>query len=400
MYFTQVILYVYTKVIKWYSRIVRNLSFILLFLFLLPTLCFANIEASSKYAALVVDKDSKKILYQKNAKARRYPASLVKVATAYMLFEAIEQGRLQMNSRLKVSEHASKQEPVSMYLKKGETISVSEAIDALIVKSANDVSVAIAEAISGTEQKFAQAMTQRVRRLGLNNTNFANASGLPNPNQYTNAVDMVKLAIAVQRDFPQYFYRFGKTSFKFKGRTVKGHNAVLANYPTATGLKTGFTNASGCNIITTTASEVGSLVAVVFGGQTGAQRNNHIISLLDQGYNQLLTDSNYGRGRKSWFANASKPKVGNKGNLSSRHIAYQSSDTIGPVYKKSAFDARGFKPIDSKAVAKSNMQRYEEYEALQVNYGVHEGIVEYKKLAFDAVVGGNQSPFEILGHAQ
>lgn len=410
--------------------IVRNLIFIISFLiFTLPALCFAGIEDSGKYAALVVDQSSKKILYQKHAKARRVPASLIKVGTAYMLFEALEQGKINMSTKLKISEFATKQEPVSMYLKKGETISVNDAIDALIVKSANDVSVAIAEHLAGTESNFAAKMTQRLRGLGLQNTNFANSSGLPHSNNYTTAVDMVKLTMAIQRDFPQHFYRFGKTSFKFKGKTVKGHNGVLDQYPSATGLKTGFTNASGCNLITTTSSEMGSLIAVVFGGRSSLQRNQHMIGLLDQGYSSLLHDSVQSRAGSRWFADTgtARKKLGSgKGGgagKSSQSDKYQKSHNAnmhvasttnqnGPSYNASVFDANGFKPISNKAIdaLESDSDKYNGYEALQVAYGVHEGVVGYEARgivgplvpAFGVVAaaGASNSAFDALQAAQ
>lgn len=343
----------------------KKVSITLLILFFWHSVCYAAIEDSPKYAALVIDQKSKKILYQKHAKAKRYPASLVKVMTAYLVFEALEQGKITMDTKFKVSKYATSQEPVSLYLKPGESITVRDALNALIIKSANDVSVAIAEGLAGTEAKFAKRMTAKGRQLGLTATNFTNSSGLPDSNQYTNAVDMVKMTMAVKRDFPQYFNIFGQTSFKFKGKLIRGHNKVLAQYPTATGLKTGLTNASGRNLITTTSSSIGDLIAVVFGANHGSQRDSHMIALLDMSYEKLMDisykkeDRKYGIGKYNATASRS-------------------------VYTNSPFDHydikyRDFKPINVRKVVK--------HDTVEPNYN---------SLAFDIVNDGKTSPFEVL----
>lgn len=268
-------------------RFMKKVILTLLLVFSYCHISLADITDSPKYSALVVDQSSKKILYQKDARMKRYPASLTKVMTLYIMFEALEKGKLHMNQSLHVSAHAAGQPPSKLNLKGGETIKVKDAIDALVVKSANDVAVAVAENLAGSEKNFAKRMTLRAKQLGLKSTNFTNASGLPDPNQYTNAIDMVKLAILVQKNFPQYFHNFNKNNFHFRGKAITGHNKVTENYPTATGLKTGYIRASGFNLLTTTSSHEGELVGVVFGADNSKQRNDHMIALLDGGYEKL-----------------------------------------------------------------------------------------------------------------
>lgn len=347
------------------KRVLKKLSITFLILFFWHSICYAAIENSPKYAALVIDQKSKKILYQKHAKAKRYPASLVKVMTAYLVFEALEQGKVTMDTKFKVSKHAASQEPVSLYLKPGQSITVRDALNALIVKSANDVSVTIAEGLANTEANFAKKMTAKGKQLGLTATNFTNSSGLPDPKQYTNAVDMVKMTMAVKKDFPQYFYIFGQTEFMFRGKLIKGHNKVLAQYPAATGLKTGLTNASGRNLITTTSSSIGDLVAVVFGADHCSQRDSHMITLLDMGYNKLM-DASYQASNKKYGVNI-----------------YNAAAT-GTTYTNSLFDSydikyRGFKPIDVSKFAYDSVARPSQ-----------------NSLAFDVVQGESISPFAVL----
>lgn len=232
-------------------------------------------------AALVVDARTGKILHASNSKKRIYPASLTKVATLYMLFEALESGRLTLNQKIKVSEYATKAKPSKLHLKAGETIKVKDLILALSVKSANDAARVVAEALAGSEEKFARLMTVRARQLGMKNTVFKNASGWHHPDQKTTVVDLAKLAIAIKRDFPQYYHFFSKTSFVYNGKTINGHNKVMASYPGAEGLKTGFHLPSGYNLITTATRGNRSLVGVVIGGKTSLERDSKMVKLLD-----------------------------------------------------------------------------------------------------------------------
>lgn len=265
--------------------------------FLMFTLNIHNVYAAKQkkktpayspiQSSLIVDAKTGKVLHAQNHDKLVYPASLTKVMTLYLLFEAIDSGKVKMEDGFRVSKHASEAHPLKLHLKPGEVIKVKDVIPALIVKSANDAARATAEALAGSEENFARLMTKRARQLGMKNTTFANASGLPDPKQKTTAVDLAKLAIAVKRDFPHYYQYFSLTSFEFKGNTINGHNRITAHYPGAEGLKTGFINASGCNIITTASRSNKSLIGVVTGGRTAKERDRKMTSLLDHHFGDV-----------------------------------------------------------------------------------------------------------------
>ena len=242
----------------------------------------SNQKADPVQTSLIVDGKSGKILHSRNARTKIYPASLTKVMTVYLIFEALESDKLSLNQKLYVSKYAAQALPSKLYLEQKERISVRDAILALTVKSANDVARVAAENMAGSEQKFARLMTIRARQLGMKNTNFTNASGWHDPKQVTTAVDLAKLSIAIKRDFPQYYHFFNKTSFRFKGKTINGHNRVTATYPGAEGLKTGFHTPAGCNLITIATRDNKSLVGVVTGSKTSAMRDKQMVQLLDQ----------------------------------------------------------------------------------------------------------------------
>lgn len=240
--------------------------------------------ANSKYAAFVVHADSGDVLFDRYSTGRRYPASLTKVMTLYILFEELEAGKLTLDSKLKISRRAAGQPPSKLGLKAGSTIKVEDAIEALVVRSANDVAVVVAEHISGSEWKFAQRMTTRARSLGMRRTTFRNASGLPNSKQVTTARDMATLAARVSQDFPQYFHYFKTTRFSWNGRTYRTHNKVLASFDGATGLKTGYTRRSGFNLATTAERDGQRLIGIVLGGRSGVTRDRHMRDIMNRAY--------------------------------------------------------------------------------------------------------------------
>lgn len=246
-----------------------------------------NTGYSPKFSSLVIDAKTGVVLHQKNAGEIRHPASLVKMMTLYMTFQALERGKLSMDTNLKVSAHAAAQPASKLYLKAGSTIPVREAILALSVKSANDVAVVLAEAIGGTEENFAAQMTRMAKKLGMSKTNFVNASGLHNKRQVTAAYDMAKLAVALRRDYPKYYTIFDRTQFSFKGQKYVTHNRVAANYPGADGLKTGFVNASGFNLVTSAKRGNTSIVGVVIGGTSSKNRDRQMMKLLDQAFLEM-----------------------------------------------------------------------------------------------------------------
>ena len=241
-------------------------------------------HANSKYAAFVMHADSGDILFDRYSTSRRYPASLTKMMTLYILFEEIEAGRYTMESKLNVSKTAAGQPPSKLGVKSGSTIPVETAINALSVKSANDVAVVVAEAISGSEWRFARKMTQKARTLGMSRTTFRNASGLPNSKQVTTARDMATLGRRLAQDFPQYFHYFSAKKFTWNGRTYATHNALLKTYNGASGIKTGYTRRSGYNLVTTAERDGVKLIGVVLGGRSGATRNRHMRDILNRAY--------------------------------------------------------------------------------------------------------------------
>lgn len=247
----------------------------------------APASANSKYAAFVMHADSGDVLFDRYSTARRYPASLTKVMTLHLLFDEIEAGRLSLDSKLKVSTRAAGQPPSKLGVRAGSTIDVETAIHALVVKSANDVAVVVAEAVAGSEWRFAQRMTAKARALGMRRTTFRNASGLPNSKQRTTARDMAILAQRTMQDHPEHFHFFEAKSFRWNERTYRTHNALVKDYPGATGLKTGYTRMSGYNLTTTADRDGHKLIGVVLGGRSSYTRNRHMREILDEGYAKI-----------------------------------------------------------------------------------------------------------------
>jgi len=237
-------------------------------------------------AAIIVDANTNKVLYTKQADVLRSPASLTKIMTLYVLFAYLRAGRLSLDSKLKVSKHAAGQSPTKLGLKPGSTILVKDAIKALVTKSANDAAAVIAENLGGTEANFARIMTQTAHNLGMRSTTFRNASGLPNSEQLTTARDMAILAIRVMRDYPKYYEVFETKYFTYKGRRFRNHNRLLFGYKGTDGIKTGYTRASGFNLTASVQRGNKHLIGVVLGGRTGAQRDAALRSLFDKNWSK------------------------------------------------------------------------------------------------------------------
>jgi D-alanyl-D-alanine carboxypeptidase len=240
-----------------------------------------------KYASIVVDAKTGEVLYAKRADSIRYPASITKVMTLYLTFEALAAGRLKLDDRVVFSPHAAAQSPTKLGVAAGDSISVSEAMQALAIKSANDAAVAMAEKLGGTESRFAALMTLRARELGMSSTNFTNASGLPDSRQVTTARDLAIMSRAVMRDYPQYYRLFSQQQFTFRGRVMGNHNRLLGRMDGVDGLKTGFTNASGYNLAVSGVRDGRRLIAIVMGGPSGAWRDNNAQGLLLTGFNVM-----------------------------------------------------------------------------------------------------------------
>ncbi|WP_420961991.1 D-alanyl-D-alanine carboxypeptidase [Brucella sp. IR073] len=235
---------------------------------------------SGKYAAIVVDANNGKTLFAANADAPRYPASLTKMMTLYMLFEAMHAGRVNENTQMPVSAYAASRPPTKLGLKPGQTLRVEDAILGLITRSANDAAAVIGEYLGGSEQRFAQMMTVKARRLGMRSTQFRNASGLPDRAQRSTARDMAILGIALREHFPREFAYFSARSFVYKGRTIRGHNRLLGKVAGVDGIKTGYTRDSGYNLVSSVKVDGRKVVAVVMGGKSGGARDAHMTALL------------------------------------------------------------------------------------------------------------------------
>ena len=236
---------------------------------------------TEKYAAIVVDAKSGMMLYGANANELRYPASLTKMMTLFLMFEAMDAGRVSRDDLIPVSLNASRRPPSKLGLKPGQSIPVDTAIRVLVVKSANDVATAVAEFLgNGSEARFAEMMTAKARTLGMTRTVFKNASGLPDSDQVTTATDMARLSIALRRTFPHYYSYFNQREVTVAGRTIKGHNKAMDMIPGADGLKTGYTRASGFNLATSVTRGGKQVVGVVMGENTSAIRNARMAQLM------------------------------------------------------------------------------------------------------------------------
>jgi D-alanyl-D-alanine carboxypeptidase len=265
-----------------YGKLARRTGFTLLVIGLAAGATAAAAQAG--YTAIVVDATNGNVLYQRDADKQHYPASLTKMMTLYLLFDALNDGRLSLETELPVSSHAAAQAPSKLGLHPGDTIKVKDAILALVTKSANDVAVVVAEALGGSETHFAHLMTEQARRLGMSHTVFANASGLPNDSMVSSARDMATLALRLQSDFPQDYRYFSTRSFTWHGQTYGNHNHLLGSVDGVDGMKTGFTNAAGWNLVASALRDGRRIVAVIMGGQSRVWRDTRMRQLLGEGF--------------------------------------------------------------------------------------------------------------------
>jgi D-alanyl-D-alanine carboxypeptidase len=242
---------------------------------------------SDRYASIVVDAATGNVLEAANPDAPRHPASLAKLMTLYMAFEALRDRRITDDDLVPVSAHAASMEPSKLGLLPGMRLTVQEAILALVTKSANDAASALGEFLGGSEDRFAQMMTLRARALGMGHTTFTNASGLPDPNEWTTAHDLAILARHLLTDFPNDYSYFSTESFTYQRRVIYNHDVMLRTYPGADGMKTGYTEASGHNLVTSAVRGGVRLIGVVLGAGTNSERNVHMAALLNQGFGEM-----------------------------------------------------------------------------------------------------------------
>ena len=248
---------------------------------------FTTSTSYAKKAAIVIDFDTKEVLFEVNANTKNYPASLTKIMTLYILFDRLEKKQITNQTKLNVSRIAASRSPSKLYLEEGSTIKVEDAIMALIIKSANDVATVVAENISGTEREFAKLMTSYARNLGMTNTTFKNASGLPNRAQLTTARDISILSHALISNFPEQYKLFNTQKFTYKGKTYKTHNKLMLSYEGADGIKTGYIRASGFQLAFSAVRNNKRLIGVIFGGDTGSQRNKSLKIIMDKEFAEL-----------------------------------------------------------------------------------------------------------------
>ena len=275
-----------------YDLILKLITVVLLLTFMTVNMV-SPVEAKPKFSAIAIDARTGKILFARDADAKRYPASLTKMMTLYLVFEDLKAKRISMSTRLRVSSYAARRPPSKLGFKPGRTIAVRDAIKALVTKSANDVATAIAENLGGSEQGFARRMTRTARRMGMTRTTFRNASGLPNSSQLTTARDMATLGLRLQHDFPRYYKFFAIKRFTYRGRRYGNHNRLLGRIHGVDGIKTGYTRASGFNLTSSARRGKKRIVAVVMGGRTGRARNRYMAALIKRMFaKHRLTRSN------------------------------------------------------------------------------------------------------------
>ncbi|HUH49472.1 MAG TPA: D-alanyl-D-alanine carboxypeptidase family protein, partial [Mycoplana sp.] len=236
--------------------------------------------ANPKYAGIVIDAKTGKVLYSEAPDEQRYPASLTKMMTIYLAFEALEAGKIRKDTLVPVSKNAAQEPPSKLGVRPGSKLTVEQAIQALVTRSANDVATALGEFLGGSEERFARLMTQKARALGMTRTVYRNAHGLPNTAQVTTARDQARLGLALRQHFPQYYGYFNTRSFRYGKATIGNHNRLLGVVRGVDGIKTGYTRASGFNLVTSAQADGRSVVAVVLGGRSGASRDQQMKQLI------------------------------------------------------------------------------------------------------------------------
>lgn len=255
---------------------------------LTAVLAAAPPSASARvHSYIVVNAQTGAVLEAHNADVRTYPASLAKLMTLYITFHQLSTGKMTLHERLRVSYHAAAQPPTKLFLRPGERVSVNSLILGITTRSANDAAVVLAEGIGGTETNFVKMMNQTTRQLGMDRTTFRNASGLPNRWQRTTARDMATLALAILHTYPQYYHYFGVNKFDFRGKMIYGYDRLLGRYPGVDGMKTGYTYASGYNIVTSAVRHGRRLLGVVMGGSTAYSRDRLMVRLLNEGFSRV-----------------------------------------------------------------------------------------------------------------
>jgi D-alanyl-D-alanine carboxypeptidase len=293
----------------------------------------------SKHAAIVIDANTGKTLYASNADAPRHPASLTKMMTLYMVFEAMEKGKINKNSKILVSKHAASMPPTKLGVKAGNTITVETAIYALVTKSANDAAAATAEFLGGSEANFAQLMTAKARSIGMSKTRFYNASGLPDSRQITTARDMAILGIALRKNYPQYYKYFSARSFTYGRSRMANHNKLLGRVAGVDGIKTGYTRASGFNLVSSIAIGNKRVVSVVLGGKSGRSRDAEMAGLISKYVPKASSKANGGAllAMRNILKSKEKPVVAQT--IEDVQVSLNETDVVIPADRPEAIEA-------------------------------------------------------------
>ena len=309
---------------------------------------------NTRYAAIVVDAESGEVLFARRADNPRYPASITKVMTLYMTFEALAEGRIAMDDMITVSPRAASQPPSKLGLAAGQRISVDDAIRSLAVRSANDIAVAIAEHVGGSEARFAAMSTLRAQELGMTQTRFVNPHGLPDSRQISSARDLAILSRAVMRDYPQYYHYFGQHHWVYNGRQYGNTNGLLHSGNGYDGIKTGFTNASGYNLAASAVRDGRRIITVVLGGRSSRTRNDHVAELMNTGFE---VERRRAAGESIQVAQAFFESRGyGVGSAASGPVQYASVETFGSDSQPETSTAVAFTsaPADTSRVTSSS----------------------------------------------
>lgn len=315
-------------------------------------------SANSKYAGIVIDAKTGKTLYSYKADSTRYPASLTKMMTMYMMFEALETGKLRKKTRIRMSKYAASKPPSKLGIKPGRSIAAEHAILALATKSANDVAAAVAEHLGGSESNFAKMMTRKARQLGMKRTTFKNASGLTSKGQVTTARDMARLGVALREHFPQHYHYFSTRSFKYGKARYGNHNRLLGRVKGVDGIKTGYTRASGFNLVSSVENNRRSIVAVVLGGKSGKSRNAQMQKLISQ----YLRKASRGKKKQLIASRKSTSFV-----VASAELKLPKRGPV-PVFRSSVVSAKRIdtsKQVTVASLAASNSQEFDQNSVAQ-----------------------------------
>jgi D-alanyl-D-alanine carboxypeptidase len=350
------------------QRVLKPVSVMLLSVTIMLTQMISA-EAAVKFSTIVVDARTGALLSSDDPDGYRHPASLTKMMTLYLLFQDLKAGRVKLSTPLRVSRRAASMAPSKLGLKAGSTITVEQAIKALVIKSANDAAATVGENLGGSESAFANRMTRTARNIGMRRTTFKNASGLPNPAQVTTARDMATLGLRLMRDFPQYYPYFRSTSFIFRGRLVQGHNRLVGRFPGTDGIKTGYVNASGFNLVTSTKRGDKRVVGVVMGARSSGTRNAHMMTIISRAFpsardgNTIAAVAGSSKGAINPIAKGKVKNTDQKEMAATSPVPEQDKDLLAAVAAEAAITTK--EEEDEDAATASNEPKVLEAELVE-----------------------------------